>query len=184
MAENTAPTPAAAPPVPDNQQPLQEDPDTGLPKGFGPGAAPAAEPTVAPQPPPPQEQQSNEPNVEAVIPDGCPPEIVALAPYLPAGLTLKQIWDWKKQFGAVYFVDICDTFYFYRAMSKPEYKGIMNIENATREIQEEKITELCTLFPKVSVQNLRLGLAGLASSMAEYIMRASAFGSLATPTKL
>ena len=164
------------------------DPETGLPPGFGKNkkaipkdvAISEATKAAAAGASPPIPAAVGNPD----IPDGCPAEIAALISYLPAGLTVNDVWNWKKRFGRIYFVEICDDLYFYRAMAKPEYKAIMALEGATREIQEEKIAELCVLYPRMSIENLRMGVAGLAPTITEYIMRASAFGAVMAPTKL
>jgi len=195
MADSPAPVPAPKPAkqdppaevvmntIPEGAGMLSEDPVTGLPVGFGSTSGDPAAKSMADLAPEVSAADVAG-QADTAIPEGCPPEITALAPYLPPGLTLRDVWNWKRQYGAIYFVDVCDIYYFYRAMSKPEYKNIMNLENATRDIQEEKIVETCVLFPQMGIQVLRVGLAGLASSLTEYIMRASAFGTLATPTKL
>ena len=196
MPEKAAPG-VEGPLVPVIEQPpegtvrIEEDPSTGLPAGFkGKKAIPKEDVVRRAEAVKPADKvaavaaEQAEISSDPEIPDGCPPEIAALYPYLTPGLTLQAIWNWKKAYGHIYFVDICDILYFYRPLAKPEYKAIMNLEGATRDIQEEKIAELATLFPKQSIETLRVGMAGLAGTLTEYIMRASAFGAVMTPTKL
>lgn len=182
IPENKTKTDQISEKVPEGAKELEIDENTGLPKGFGsPGAS--GDPSAAlpnrefdPSEKPSAEETTNRCDI--------PQEILSMEKFLPQGLTVEMVWEFKKQYGNVYVVEVCDQIYLYRAMSKPEYKSIMNLEGATREMQEEKIAEKCVLFPALSMQNLRMGLAGLATTLAEYIMRASGFGAMSTPTKI
>ena len=169
-------------PVPEGTQQLAEDEGTGLPKGFGTPGASGAPGVHRPEPSlNPEEKPVDTPDVSR---GDIPAEILGLEQFLPDGLTVEMVWQYKQQYGNVYIVEVCDQIYLYRAMAKPEYKSIMQMEGATREMQEEKIAEKCVLFPALGIEGLRVGLAGLASTLTEYIMRASGFGAMSTPTKL
>jgi hypothetical protein len=142
----------------------------------------------------------------AFLGDAVAEEVSSELPEMPSDETLAA---WKKAYGRIYAVDIVDTEYIYRGISRPEVKAIT--EDATKEItvmrrknpmmaQEDQAdfmvdymrdaeVRLCVLWPDLSRTDFddptsQESLAGVIPALGDAIEEASGFGMKAIPREL
>jgi hypothetical protein len=106
------------------------------------------------------------------------------------GPNFAQINEWKDQYGDVYVTSVTPTLHIvWRTISRFEYRNLVkDVEKAVSSgamtqaeanmYNEEFIAETCILFPEYKRQNTAGTLAGVASTIAQQVMDASAFSSL------
>jgi hypothetical protein len=106
------------------------------------------------------------------------------------GPTAKMIKDWKKEYGDVYVTSITfDKHIVWRVLSRLEYKQIVKkmeqlvqagtLTSAEANMwNEEAISEICILFPKLDKSNLSGAMAGMPSLIAQEVLEASGFVAL------
>jgi hypothetical protein len=106
------------------------------------------------------------------------------------GPTAGQIKAWKQQYGEVYVTSISfDKHVVWRVLSRLEYKQIVKkMEQMVQSGQlssaeanmwnEETISELCILFPKLDSKSMNGTMAGLPSLIAQEVLEASGFVAL------
>lgn len=104
----------------------------------------------------------------------------------PGGPTFAQINAWKDQHGEVFVTDFAGKYYVWRTMSRFEYRNIMRkLEQAVSSGQvsqgeaqmnnEDDIAELCILHPPYRRTEAAGHLAGVAATISQQVMEASAF---------
>lgn len=105
------------------------------------------------------------------------------------GPTVAQVNEWKEGHGDVYVTALTETkFVAWRTLTRMEFKALnMQMEQAVSSgnksqaqanlDNEDAITELCVLFPKYN-RNDPNEMAGVATSVANLVMEASAFAPL------
>lgn len=105
----------------------------------------------------------------------------------PGGPNFAQINAWKEKFGDIYVTSVTpDKHVVWRTMTRFEYRNLIkNMEQAIASgavsqaqanlDNEESIAELCVLFPEYSRLNATGELAGVASTISQQVMEASAF---------
>lgn len=96
----------------------------------------------------------------------------------PGGPTKDTIQNWKNQFGGdVYMTEFDSETFVWRPISRLEFKKIVNAEgNQDDFYREERVTELCVLFPEnYSHDNIIDGKAGIPAILADHIMNKSGF---------
>ncbi len=90
--------------------------------------------------------------------------------------------SWKEQFGDVYVTEVGDETFYWRTLSRPEYKEIVNTDEMTVFEREETICTKCVLFPEqYDFKNCH---AGVPTLLAEQIMDFSGFALKQAPKKL
>jgi hypothetical protein len=197
-------------PIPKGSVPLPVDPKTGYPIGYGPGAGdrvpdapPGYDDPVQPMP------QSPVPPVAAAAPrpggrpvfdtlgNDIPQKVLDAAAnpqggsqitaedFYPDGLTKNMVDGWKDRFGknCVHLVPIIDTAWVFRSLTRKEW-GQLKGQNLDQERFEEQICLTCLLFPRIDLARLRAIPGGIATSLADYILKCSAFGITTVPIRL
>lgn len=108
-------------------------------------------------------------------------------PLFDGGPTFAEIEDWKRVFGDVYVTSFGpDRHYVWRTLHRREYRDqIKRVEMTVASGQisqaeanlnnEEQITQLCLLFPRLSAAEITSDMAGVASIIAQEVMEASGF---------
>lgn len=92
------------------------------------------------------------------------------------GPTTNQVEKWKSQFGSVYMTELDDDVFIWRTITRVEYKGVLKAKNADALYREERICELCVLWPKdYNFLAMGSGKAGIPSLLSEQIMDKSGF---------
>lgn len=102
------------------------------------------------------------------------------------GPTISQVEDWKKEFGNVYLTEFDgDEIYIWRAINRQEFKEIMNAEQIDALYKEERVCEICVLWPKdYTALNMTVGKAGAPTLISEQIMEKSGFAVKSGPVML
>lgn len=107
----------------------------------------------------------------------------------PGGPTFAMINAWKDQYGDVYVTSVTpDHHVVWRTINRFEYRrAVKNLEQALASgvpqseanmNNEEHITELCVLFPPYNRANPAGEMAGVASTISQQVMEASAFSAV------
>jgi len=94
------------------------------------------------------------------------------------GPTVNQIERWKSEYnGNVFMTEVDDNNVFiWRTINRLEYKGVIKNQNADALFREERICELCVLWPEnYDFTKMNKGLAGAPSLIAEQVMDKSGF---------
>ncbi len=102
------------------------------------------------------------------------------------GPSQKQIDTWKSIYGAVFLTEVNDyDIFIWRGLSRREFKEVMQIEEADAMYREEKICDICVLWPEnyefVESDDIQ---AGTPTIIAEQIMAKSGFDSKSGPIQL
>ena len=100
------------------------------------------------------------------------------------GVTQEQINDWKSKFGEVWSQKLGDDQYVYRPIRRFEYKQVMNTPDSNRAFNEEKIVQMCVVYPSMDATKMPSMKAGTISTLVELIMAASNFGLSEEPVRL
>ena len=105
---------------------------------------------------------------------------------IPDGPTQEQINEWKREHGDIFVATFDEEKYIYRPLKRFEYKQIMLLGQTadSRAFVEEKILQMCVVWPKIEVAKLSTLKAGIVSTLVELIMAASNFGITEEPVKL
>lgn len=108
----------------------------------------------------------------------------------PGGPNFEQINAWKEQFGDVYVTSVTpDKHIVWRTLTRFEYRRLIKTleqQLSTGQVSqgeanmnnEDSIAEMCILYPPYSRQNASADLAGIASTISQQVMEASAFVSV------
>jgi hypothetical protein len=107
-----------------------------------------------------------------------------MAEELISGVSQEQINEWKTKYGDIYLINLGEEKYIYRPLKRFEYKTIMGNTEATRAFNEEKIVQMCVIYPVIEVAKMPTLKAGTVSTLVELIMAASNFGVNEEPVKL
>lgn len=104
------------------------------------------------------------------------------------GPTAGQVIQWKEEHGEVYVTsfDFAKEHYLWRTLTRGEYRLIMqNLErivgsgkvsqSEANMDNEETITEMCLLFPRMTKADFRGSKAGIPTALSEEILEASGF---------
>lgn len=103
------------------------------------------------------------------------------------GPNFQQINEWKEKYGDIYVTTVApDKHYVWRTLTRFEYRRLVkNLEQAVSTGQvsqseanmnnEEQIAEICILYPPYERASTANELAGVASTLAQQVMEASAF---------
>ena|SRR5665213_1765928 len=100
------------------------------------------------------------------------------------GVTDVQIGEWKAKFGDIYLINLGDEQYVYRSIRRFEYKQVMSTPESNRAFNEDKIVQMCIVYPTIDVTKMPAMKAGTVSTLVELIMAASNFGISEEPVKL
>lgn len=102
------------------------------------------------------------------------------------GPTQIQIDEWKLKYGDVFVAKFSDDEKFvYRPLRRFEYKQILSVgQQDNKAFAEEKVVQLCVLWPVVDPTKVSMLKAGTVSTLVELIMSASNFGISEEPVKL
>ena len=100
----------------------------------------------------------------------------------PGDPTEEQIEEWKKRFGDVFMTVFEDVTFYWRLLSRPEYKEEILGERMDPFTREERTCALCVLWPENFPWDT--SKAGYASLVSENIFDASGFVASAKPIKL
>ena len=105
---------------------------------------------------------------------------------IPNGPTQEQVNEWKAKHDEVYVATFGEEKYVYRPMKRFEYKQIMLLGQAAdaKTFVEEKIMQMCVVWPTIEVAKLSTLKAGVIATLVELIMAASNFGVTEEPVKL
>ena len=108
----------------------------------------------------------------------------------PGGANFAQINAWKDEFGDIYVTAVThDKNVVWRTLNRFEYRRtVKQLEQAVSSGQmtqaeanmnnEEMIAEMCILYPKYQRANPVAEMAGLASTITQQVMEASAFSAV------
>jgi hypothetical protein len=140
--------------------------------------------------------------VEEVLPDPVDDDLEMIDPELddksvedmnpdevlwPDGPTAGQIIEWKEEFGDVYITSLTfDEHVVWRTINRGEYRAAMqhmeklmangNVSQSEALMEnEEVITEMCLLYPKLTRKQFSGKKAGLPTILAQQILEASGF---------
>ena len=100
------------------------------------------------------------------------------------GVTQEQINEWKTKYAEIFMITLSDGKYVYRPMKRFEYKGLMANQEANRTFNEEKIAQMCIIYPTLDATKMPTLKAGTVSTLVELIMASSNFGVTEEPVKL
>lgn len=100
------------------------------------------------------------------------------------GVTQETIAEWKSKYGELFLITLGDEQYVYRPLKRFEYKTIMNNPDSNRAFNEEKIVQMCVVYPTIDPTKMPSLKAGTISTIVELIMAASNFGITEEPVKL
>lgn len=97
-------------------------------------------------------------------------------------VTDEMISEWKKKY-AVYRITIADTDYYYRPLTRAEFRNISKSSAATAVSNtvdtsfqmEEQTVAICLLYPKMDSNSILNVEAGVVTTLSELIMQASGF---------
>lgn len=96
-------------------------------------------------------------------------------------ITQDMIEQWKKQYGAVYKISLSDSDYYYRYLTRKEYREFVKLNQETvvqtgspvDQLYEEKIVKACLLYPtNIDIEKCP---AGVVSMLSDEIMKVSGF---------
>lgn len=152
---------------------------------------------AAKEPPAPEEEQPESERAEASEEESPPEEVDydsrKMDPDLEVwdgGPTFGQINAWKDEFGEIYVTSITpEKHVVWRTMTRFEYRRLIkSLEQALSTGQvsqaeanlnnEEAIAKLCILYPPYNPETTAAELAGVASTISNQVMEASAFTSV------
>lgn len=114
----------------------------------------------------------------------------ALQPELPVAptpsKTPEEIAQLKQQYGKVWFILVGGQEYYYRPLSRKEYKDIYSNEDMVKDrfILEQAIVQRCLVSPTFDLVLSQGSEAGLISVMSEAILAASNFMPDSQPVQL
>lgn len=108
----------------------------------------------------------------------------------PGGPVFGQINAWKEQFGDIYVTSVTpENHVVWRTLTRFEYRRL--VKNLEQELasgkssqaeanlnNEEAVAEMCILFPPYSRADAAGHMAGIASTISQQVMEASAFVSI------
>ena len=156
---------------------------------VAPPVAPQS-PPIAPQSPPVASPPPQSPAEEE--PDGPVDPLEYIQENFKDAPSSQEIEKWKSLYKDVYVVALSDDEVFiFRGLSRLEFRKIrqettaaeqnaLSQDDATVEsLAEERIVALCTLWPKIGVNDMALSKAGTFPTLKELILRASNFKPLA-----
>lgn len=105
---------------------------------------------------------------------------------IEGGPSQEEIDGWKTQFGDIYVATFGTEKYVYRPMRRFEYKNVLQLGQAqdNRTFVEEKVAQMCTIWPKIDPTKMTTLKAGTISTIVDLIMAASNFGVTEEPIKL
>jgi len=105
---------------------------------------------------------------------------------IPNGPSQEKVDEWKAKFGDVYVATFGEEKYIYRPLKRFEYKQILQVGQTpeNRTFVEEKISQMCIVWPTIDVAKLSTFKAGTISTLVDLIMAASNFGITEEPVKL
>lgn len=107
------------------------------------------------------------------------------SPVFEGGPTRQEVEEWKEKYGNVYFIPLADNYYIFRALTRAEYREVIENQDLTLLDREEIFTEKCVLFPRnYRASKDSKGNAGVPSALAEVIMDKSGFIAQSAPIKL
>lgn len=99
-------------------------------------------------------------------------------------VTQVMIDEWKSKYGEIYKIDLAGEEYYYRPLKRAEYKGIIQTPETAPSFREEQIVTKCVIYPKIDAVTIAASKAGVVSTLTDYVMLVSGFGSDSEPVKL
>ena len=99
-------------------------------------------------------------------------------------VTQVMIDEWKSKYGEIYKVDLAGEEYYYRPLKRAEYKGIVQTPETAPSFREEQIVSKCVIYPSIDAATIATSKAGVVSTLTDYVMQVSGFGSESEPIKL
>ena len=102
------------------------------------------------------------------------------------GPSNEEVDAWKLQYKTVYATEIDGSGVFvWRTLNRKEFKELMKIETTDPLAREEKLCDLCILWPEgLDEESFQEGDAGVPTILAEQIMERSGFAPIAGPVAL
>lgn len=155
--------------------------------GEEPVSVEQSEPEVMSFIPPSMQAPAPEPEVSSSPPSIADGDVNPDDPIFAGGPTKAEIDAWKQEFGEVYVTTIgLDQNFVWRILSRFEYRRLIkNLEQQvasgqTTEVEanlnnEELVTEMVLLHPKLNKAQLAGSMAGVASIISQQAMEASGF---------
>jgi hypothetical protein len=126
-----------------------------------------------------EKMHSEDENVEEKV-DNIEEELV-----FEDGPTKKQVEEWKKEYGDIYFTPFEEDIYIWKTLQRNEYREIIAQKDVSAMDREEVFVEKCVLFPEgFTKEKMTNGKAGVPSILAEMIMDKSGFVAQSLPIKL
>lgn len=103
-------------------------------------------------------------------------EVDVQEPIFEGGPTYAEIELLKQQYRDVYQSEFEDDFFIWRPLSRQEFKSISKIQGADNHFKEERICEMCVLWPiGYDKPTMQMGKAGIPTLLAEQILDKSGF---------
>ena len=100
------------------------------------------------------------------------------------GIAQETVNEWKEKYGELFLITLGDEQFAYRPVKRFEYKTLMGVQDANRAFNEEKIVQMCVVYPTIDPAKMATIKAGTVSTLVELIMAASNFGVTEEPVKL
>jgi len=99
-------------------------------------------------------------------------------------ITQEMINEWKAKYGEVYKVEIAGEEFYYRPLKRAEYKVVISTADTSPSFREEQIVQKCSIYPKIEPATMPALKAGVVTTLTDYIMLVSGFGTDSEPVKL
>ena len=99
-------------------------------------------------------------------------------------ITQEIINGWKEKYGEIYKIDLAGDEFYYRPLKRAEYKTIIQTPESSTSFREEQIVTRCVIHPVIDPATMSASKAGIVSTLTDYVMLVSGFGSEAEPVKL
>lgn len=101
------------------------------------------------------------------------------------GPTLNKIEEWKSRYTDIYVTEFEAEIFIWRCVARNEYKEINNIQGADSFYKEERLCDVCVLYPEeYDFIAMRSGKAGIPTFLSEQILEKSGFTARAAAIKL
>ena len=99
-------------------------------------------------------------------------------------ITQEMINEWKTKYGEVYMLNVAGDDYYYRPLKRAEYKTILQTPEASPSFREEQIVQRCIIHPAIDPASMSALKAGVITTLTDYVMLVSGFGTDSEPVKL
>lgn len=99
-------------------------------------------------------------------------------------VTREQIDAWKREYGRVYAYDVGDTTFYFRSVTRPQYREIMSKLTGGPSEREEQLCRMMVLWPLEFDYSSPDAPAGVATVLSDAILEKSGFATKGEPKEL